>query len=446
MPKLRTIQQAFAGRPVLMGATGLDTFLQRGDMDLREDLDAEPVEQRGSVAVVRAHGVLVDHPGWWDEMFGGVIGYETLLAVLSDAVRDADVDAVILSLDSPGGSAGGAFQAAEGILRLRGQKPIVSLANSVCNSAAYLVGSACDMMFATPGAQLGSLGALIRHVNISKMLDDAGVKVETIGAGKRKGAGDDAVPLDEETRGEMQEHVTELRDMFCAAVSRYRGLDMAKLVAQESRIFLAPQALTHELIDGIRTLDELVNELSTSNTGKESRTMSIKSNGRAQVTPAAAAQIPDTLEAVLPAYPGAVAAIQKQASEAARLLERGRIAELRGLAKDGFEAELAAAIESGATAAEFCVSLRKAELANPAKAQLGTVRADAQVGVPSPRVDVLASGASTEPAPSADDDFEAWAKAAWETQPEIRKEFKSFDGFKVIAKSNPKAFAVAAKA
>ena len=424
--RLRSIQQALSGRPVLMDPSSLASLLMTDDCDLPEPTERSPVQPSGSVAIIQVHGVLMDHPGWIESLCG-FIGYQDVLDSVEEACADDNVMAVLLDIASPGGEAGGAFPCMEGIAKCRGMKPLVALSNAYANSGAYAIAAGCDKVYVTPAAQAGSIGSYIAHTDYSRMLEQAGIKVSIIRAGARKADGNPSEPLSEQARAELQSHVDQLRDLFVAKVAEMRGMDPAKLLAQESRIYTGQAAIDAGLADGITTLGALVAELGgIPKEGPMAAGPTTTKPGATQV-----ASVADTIEAMIASYPQASAALRAEAVKT----ERERISGIRSLAKAGFEAEAEAAIAQGHTPEAFAMTLRKAELANPLRATMEQRRRDADFGALGSTVQVV--GGEPAAPDTAPVDFKSRAELAWKASADLQSEFADFKGFLAYAKAFP---------
>src|SRR5690606_34372824 len=93
----------------------------------------------------------------------------------------------------------------------------------LCCSAAYWLASACDQIFASPSASVGSIGVYLALLDESRRLEDIGLKVETIKDGKLKGAGASWKPLTEDERAHFQTQVLQIGQMFRDGVTAKRG-------------------------------------------------------------------------------------------------------------------------------------------------------------------------------------------------------------------------------
>ena len=191
----------------------------------------------------------------------GATSYEALRDELRRACDDQAVSMIVLMIDSPGGYVTGVDATGEAILAARRVKPVVAVVEGMCASAAYWLASQCDSIVAAPFAQLGSIGALQVHVEASRALDAAGIKVTIIRAGARKADANPFEPLVDAARADAQAGVDRIRTAFAAAVVAGRArpdLDMAKVLGTEAAMFDADRAVALGLADRIGSLDRFI--------------------------------------------------------------------------------------------------------------------------------------------------------------------------------------------
>ncbi len=191
----------------------------------------------------------------------GATAYEALRDELRRASDDQGVTTIVLMIDSPGGYVTGVDATGEAILAARRVKPVVAVIEGMCASAAYWLASQCDSIIAAPFAQLGSIGALQVHVEASRALDAAGVKVTIIRAGARKADTNPYEPLGDAARADVQAGVDRVRTAFAGAVVAGRahaGLTMAAVLGTEAAMFDADRALELGLADRIGSLDRFI--------------------------------------------------------------------------------------------------------------------------------------------------------------------------------------------
>lgn len=221
------------------------------------------VEGNG-VAVLSIAGVIAKKMNLLTQVSGGastdLIGND-----FDAALENPSVNAIVLDVDSPGGTVDGIQELARHIHAARGRKPIVAVANENMQSAAYWIAAAADEIFAaSETSSVGSIGVAMQHVDFSEADRKAGVRRTDIFAGKYKRIASAANPLSDEGRGVLQSQVDYAYSVFVNDVANFRGVDVNQVVNRmaDGRTFLGRQALDAGLVDGIATLSEVVARLS----------------------------------------------------------------------------------------------------------------------------------------------------------------------------------------
>ncbi len=212
------------------------------------------------VAVVGVNGALV-HRSRLEADSSFLLGYNDIAADVEDAMANADVHAVLLNFDSPGGEVQGAFELGQRILDLRGKKPIKAIADGMAASAAYLSGSAADELVITKTGYAGSIGVVMRHVDFSRALANDGINVTHIFAGDHKVDGHPFAPLPDAVRADLQAEIDSLYQMFIDAVVTHRGLSADVVRATQARTYRGVAAVAAGLADRLGTTDQLIAEL-----------------------------------------------------------------------------------------------------------------------------------------------------------------------------------------
>ena len=228
-----------------------------------------PVQFSGgkAVAVLPIYGPIVPRGGFMASFFGAV-GVDHIRNKFRAAMDDPDIAHIILDIDSPGGQVGGVKELAAEIYRARGVKPVTAVANGLAASAAYWIGSAAETFVATPSGDIGSIGVFAVHQDICQALEQDGVKVTLISAGKYKTEGNPFEPLQEEALEAAQKRVDEFYNMFTSDVAKGRNVSQDDVMAGfgQGRLVGAEEALQAGMIDQIATIDEVLNGL-TAKTG-----------------------------------------------------------------------------------------------------------------------------------------------------------------------------------
>lgn len=237
------------------------------DFEIRERVGAydAATARRGltnGVAVIPIMGTIMPRANLMSEYSGGT-SVQGLTKQLRAALADPEVGSILLDIDSPGGQVSNVPELAAEILASRGDKPIVAVANTLAASAAYWLAASADEIVVSPSAEVGSIGVLAMHEDVSGMLEREGVKVNFIHAGKYKVEGNPYEPLTDEARGAIQSRVDDYYEMFVSAVAKGRGVTPAAVRGGfgEGRVVGAKEAVRLGMADRVATLDETIARL-----------------------------------------------------------------------------------------------------------------------------------------------------------------------------------------
>lgn len=218
----------------------------------------------GVVAILGIIGLISQRAAQVDDMSGpGGTSIERLTARFRAARDDAGVKAIAFDVDSPGGGVYGVQELADEIRAARQAKPIEANANSLAASAAFWLAAAAGGFSSTPSGEVGSIGVYGAHEDLSKMLEQDGIKVTLISAGKFKTEGNPFEPLSEEGLAYWQSRVDEYYDAFKKASAKSRGVSVSEVEKKfgQGRLLGAKAALEAGMIDRIETLDQTVRRL-----------------------------------------------------------------------------------------------------------------------------------------------------------------------------------------
>lgn len=223
---------------------------------------AAPRPQRrteGKVVVLPMVGTMTQRANMMTE-HSGMLSTDTVGKMIESLSNDPSIKSIILDIDSPGGSMFGLEELTAKIRQAGKQKRIVAVANSLMASAAYYTGSAASKVFAAPGSLVGSIGVISTHIDSSKQLEADGVKYTFVTAGKYKALGNSTEPMSEDTLAYMQGLVDQGYDQFLSAVATNRRTSKAKVRESygQGKVLTANDALSVGMVDGIRTLDEVI--------------------------------------------------------------------------------------------------------------------------------------------------------------------------------------------
>lgn len=213
----------------------------------------------GAVAVLPILGVLLPRAEAFSRTSGAVSTQE-LARAFQVLVADDAISAVVLDVDSPGGSVGGIAEFADQVYQARARKPIVAVSNPGMASAAYWIGAAASELLVTPSALVGSIGVYAAHTDLSDALAKEGVKVTLISAGEKKVLGNEFEPLSAESRAEIQSKVDAFYTLFVRAVARGRGVaqKVVRTGFGAGASVMAEDAVTLGMADAIGSLDDAI--------------------------------------------------------------------------------------------------------------------------------------------------------------------------------------------
>lgn len=211
------------------------------------------------VAIVPITGVLVDGES---NPWNGETGYADLAGTIGAALADNEVGAVALQIGSPGGEVSGLFDFADSLFAMRGgDKPVWAILDDHAYSAAYAIASATDRIIVPRTGGVGSIGVITMHLDVSKLLDDMGVKVSIIQYGDRKSDYSMFKPLSDSAHERLQGHINTVGEMFVEMVGRNRGLSRSKVRATEAGLFMGSDGVDAGLADAVMSPQEAFAEL-----------------------------------------------------------------------------------------------------------------------------------------------------------------------------------------
>jgi signal peptide peptidase SppA len=213
----------------------------------------------GSVAVLPLYGTIAHRMDMLMESSGGT-STQAFTEQFRGALADNGVSAIVLDVDSPGGAVDGVPELATEIMRARGQKPIVAVANTLAASAAYWIATAADELWVSPSGEVGSIGVWALHEDLSRYYDSQGVTMTLLRAGKHKAETNAYEPLGEEARAYLQSRIDDYYGMFVVAVAQQRGVarETVREGFGQGRVVGAKAAVAQGMAHAEGTLDDAI--------------------------------------------------------------------------------------------------------------------------------------------------------------------------------------------
>ncbi len=251
---------------VLGGKTDLDNqlagLLSVGKQRLPKTMDIKqyaalrgpfrPAPHKPKIGILVAQGVILE-----GEQPPGTIGATSLVRQLERLADDGRYKAIVLRLDSPGGSALASETIRQALLRLRNKKPLIVSMGSVAASGGYWLATAAHEVLAERTTLTGSIGVFGIIAKADRALDALGIHNDGLGTARMSGALMPERPLPEELEQTLQLGVKHVYERFLDVVSEGRGLSREQVrQAAEGRVWLAPDALRLGLIDKLGGVED----------------------------------------------------------------------------------------------------------------------------------------------------------------------------------------------
>jgi len=203
---------------------------------------------KGALAIVHVSGPIhMDESG---PSWGSPDG-EEITQQLHKLSEDKDVKAIVLRINSPGGTVGAVQEIDREMARCREKgKIIVASLGDVAASGGYYLAAGSDRIVANPGTITGSIGVILEFGNLEGLFQKVGLKLEVIKSGLHKDIGSPARALTPEEKAMLQESIDDAYAQFFEAVRLGRRMDAEKLKGlADGRIFTGRQALKEGLVD-----------------------------------------------------------------------------------------------------------------------------------------------------------------------------------------------------
>jgi signal peptide peptidase SppA len=268
---MHTIPRYWAGTPESLQAfiegvaRALDAGPRADYIDPSEDPQDCPdlYERQGEIGVVSIKGSLTNSDSWMNA-FIGAVSYGQIREALIYAANDAGVKAIALDISSGGGAVSGMSDTADLIATIDQKiKPVYAFTDSLMASAAYSLGVSARQITIGKMAESGSIGVLLVHREVSKMMEMEGVTTTVIRSGKWKALGNSSEPLSDLAKETLQAQVDKLNGLFVEHVAACRKKPMAQVESQMGggRVFIGSDAVDVGLVDALDNFDGFMSSI-----------------------------------------------------------------------------------------------------------------------------------------------------------------------------------------
>jgi protease-4 len=195
------------------------------------------------VARVEITGIIVDDPDF--------------IWMLDEIADDPHVKALLLDIDSPGGTFTGSESVFDALRRVAEVKPVVAVMGGMATSGAYMSAVAADRIYAGRGTITGSIGVIMETADVTDLMEKIGVTPEIIKSGDLKATPNPSETLSDAARAQLQGVIDELHLAFMETVAERRNLSLDEVRARtgDGRIMTGPTAMQAGLLDEIGNAD-----------------------------------------------------------------------------------------------------------------------------------------------------------------------------------------------
>ncbi|HEY5933309.1 MAG TPA: signal peptide peptidase SppA, partial [Kofleriaceae bacterium] len=217
---------------------------------------------RPGIAIIYVDGDITDGKSRSIPFIGqNLAGGETLAQALAYARGNPQIGAVILRIDSPGGSALASELVSREVFATRGVKPILCSFSDLAASGGYFIAAGCELIYAEPMTITGSIGIFYGKFDLSGLLAKVGVTTDTYKRGKRADVESLFRPYTDDERAMLMEKLRYLYGRFVGAVSEGRGMKKEEVDAVgRGHVWTGSQAKTRKLVDRFGGLGDVLDE------------------------------------------------------------------------------------------------------------------------------------------------------------------------------------------
>lgn len=200
------------------------------------------------ISAIKLDGIISDSQG--NSFLKDITSSNYVLESLIKAGKDPSIKAIVLRINSPGGTVAASQEIYRAVIKARKRKPVVITMGDVAASGGYYIASAGDAIFANPGTLTGSIGVITSYLNFYDLLNKIGIKGVVIKSGEYKDLGNPTRPLSEEERKILQTLLDETYSQFISDVAAGRNMSKQKIAAiAKGLIYTGSQAKKIGLVD-----------------------------------------------------------------------------------------------------------------------------------------------------------------------------------------------------
>ncbi|AZR74338.1 hypothetical protein BBF96_13625 [Anoxybacter fermentans] len=247
----------FGGAFVILFLVGVLASLMAGNF-------GDGIKSKERIAVVEVKGFITGGESGSNIFGEKFAGSDTLMRYIRKAAADTSIKALLLHINSPGGSVSATEAVYREVLRFKEKtgKPVLAVMEDVAASGGYYIAVGADEIYANPATVTGSIGVIMQFRNYQELYDKYGIKIETIKSGKYKDIGNPARGLTKDERELLQTLVDQMYERFVKAVMEGRGMSKEEVLKlAQGQIYSGIQAQELNLVDHLGNFYDAVDYL-----------------------------------------------------------------------------------------------------------------------------------------------------------------------------------------
>jgi len=193
------------------------------------------------------------------EVIGPITDSKKAVQNIRRFVKDDNIKALVIRVDSPGGSVGPSQEIYDAVKKAKAIKPLVVSMGSTAASGGYYIACGADTVFANPGTITGSIGVITQVITVDKLVEKADIEVHTVATGKFKDSGSPFKEFSVDDEVYFRSMIDDIYDQFVEDVAACRKLDETKVrELADGRVYTGRQAKKNKLVDELGSMQDAV--------------------------------------------------------------------------------------------------------------------------------------------------------------------------------------------
>ena len=226
---------------------------------VEDEVEHWMLSMSSTLAIITVEGPMVDGSAGWYGRYFGYTGYDDIKEAVVCGIN-AGATEFLFEWKTPGGSAAGIEDTSYFLEQLAKEYPTTSFTSSQCCSAGFWLATALDDFYATPMSEVGSVGVVVVHTEVTKMLEMEGISKRVFRSAKYKHIGGPYEALTDFSTGVIQDDLNKAHQFFVDVTVKHCNLDVdfvANNIAT-GQTWYGEEALALGIISGIKTFDQLL--------------------------------------------------------------------------------------------------------------------------------------------------------------------------------------------